>query len=253
MILTIFEGNDIRDAFEYYNYRKLVERSGAENSSIPCLPGSKLCHLYRGLQESSLGTRSYVFNFALNSIRQAKNNLEQSLGPSKDTDATQKFKNFQFTLKSPTGVIPFNPGNVNADEPAYADKVRSGEISFDIYSEALRNFSDLSKRHKFKGVVLYLPSAYTAYQSYVNFSDPQINELMNQFSQEQRKFFKENVKSLGYLFFDATDHLQELASAYREPDKLLYFPSNLHLTSLGHKVVADYLNQELRPFLKRKS
>ena len=153
-------------------------------------------------------------------------------------------------MTTATNIIPFNPGNENIDEPIYADKVRSGEISFDIYSEALRNFSDLSKQYKFTPVVLYLPSAYTAYQSYINFSDQQINGLMDQFSREQRKFFKDNDKSLGYLFIDATDHLEEIAPAYREPEKLLYFPSNLHLTPHGHKVVADYLSQKLQPLLR---
>jgi hypothetical protein len=108
----------------------------------------------------------------------------------------------------------------------------------------------LANRHGFEPVVLYTPSAYTAYGDYVEFDDPGLGELMPWFSRAQREFLREKGEALGYRFVDLTPALRRAARVHRG-QALLYFPTNVHLSPLGNEVVAravaDVLARDIPP------
>ncbi len=120
------------------------------------------------------------------------------------------------------------------------------EVKFEIFTEALRTYVDLAEENNFAPIVTYTPSAHTAYVAYTNFDNPSVKELMSQFSQQQRDFFKTKADELGYVFIDMTPAMQAAVAPDTTPETLLYYQTNLHLTDQGHQVVADTLSQALQ-------
>ncbi len=153
--------------------------------------------------------------------------------------------NFRYHLSLADGSLPFNFENTDKDEVLHARRLFAREIDLQVFREALETFVELSKRHAFVPIVIYIPSTYTAYAKNVLFSDPDLHTLMPWFSHEQRTFFERQGKELKYLFVDLTSPFQSAASS-SDSQNLFYHRRNLHLTYLGHKVVAETLSEMVR-------
>ena len=120
-----------------------------------------------------------------------------------------------------------------------------GKIRLDLFDEALRNFVELANEHHFVPIVVYTPSAYTAYGARVRFRDPGIEPVLRFFSDAQRRYFADKARELGYRFLDLTPALQAAADRLGR-DGLLYFRTNVHLTQKGHEVVAEEIARLVR-------
>jgi hypothetical protein len=107
-----------------------------------------------------------------------------------------------------------------------------------VFDEALRKYVELAGQHRFVPIVVYTPSAYTAYGARVRFRDPGIEPAMRFFSDAQRRYFADKAAESGYRFLDLTPALQAAADRLGR-DGLLYFRTNVHLTQKGHAVVAE--------------
>jgi hypothetical protein len=177
---------------------------------------------------------SYALNLALASSIQAYVLIKAVWG------VEDEEVNFRYDFRFPDTRIAFNLENTDIDEVEHARALRDGKIGLAVLEEGLRRFVDLADQHGFEPVVLHTPSAYTAYADYVEFEDPDLGELMPWFSRTQRDFLQAQSEALGYRFVDLTPALQEAATE-RGGEALLYFPTNVHLSQLGHEIVAREL------------
>jgi hypothetical protein len=156
--------------------------------------------------------------------------------------------NFKYQIVFSDRTITLNNKNADVDEVLVARHWYNKTIDPGVpqaIEEALNTFVALSKQHHFLPVVTYTPSAHTAYAAQVAYEDPSLQELMPWFSQEQRGFFREKGEDLGYIFVDLTPSLQAAAQG-SSSEGLLYERADLHLTSRGHLIVAQAINQALQ-------
>lgn len=244
VVMAVYEGNDLRNAVAYTKYRDTVQEQDGGFSAIPCYQSRLICGIYRWFQEGFLGRKSYAFNLLMSSLRLGKVWFATTADDTAVDDSV--INNFRYTIAGDKDTIKFNSGNADLDEPIHAQQLKEGVISLDAFNDALNNFAALAKEHKFIPMVIYIPSAYTAYNNYVNFEDPALKNLLTWFSGEQRKFFKEQSKKLGFAFIDTTPTFQEAATGHRKATNLLYYPTNLHLTAAGHDTIARYLYSRLQ-------
>ena len=234
VVLYIYEGNDLRDAERFHKY--LSSKASPANSTPTCtrLPLT-LCIIRQSSIIIWIETRSYLANIPTSWIRY---HLDKS-----ETESMVS-TNFKYDLAFSDHIIPFNTSNIDTDEILYAEKYLSGQISFDLFLDALTNFTELSQRLGFVPVVTYTPSAHTTYTKFTRFEDPYRKGQMSTFSQNQRMFLEKHSSLLGYVFFDLTPALQDKAESTRYKE-LLYFDHNLHLTPQGHLVIAKAVHQAL--------
>jgi hypothetical protein len=156
--------------------------------------------------------------------------------------------NFNYEVVLADRTIELNQDNIDNDEVLVARHLYNQVIEPGVMraiDEALINFVQLSKQHHFTPLVTYTPSAHTAYAAQVIFEDPALSDLMPWFSQQQRNYFKQKGKELGFLFVDLTPALQATAQTSTSED-LLYTPTDLHLTPAGHEVAAKAIKQALQ-------
>jgi hypothetical protein len=242
VIMNVYEGNDLRDARRYYNH--LHDTDENEEEETDALPGPiKMLEDY-----------SYAYSLIYSFVKYLQN--PDYTGQSEDQDDGQSV-NFRYNLVfSDQTVIPFNLENTDKDEVSFARRLRDKAVDVGVaksVTEALTTFVELSKQYHFVPIVTYTPSAYTAYANQVVFEDPELSELMPYFSQEQRRFLRQTGQSLGYIFIDLTPGLQAAAQAHG-PQELLYSQYDLHLTPLGHAVIARVIGKALEDLdiLKKK-
>ncbi|MEM9089100.1 MAG: hypothetical protein AAGC93_10185 [Cyanobacteria bacterium P01_F01_bin.53] len=233
VVLNVYEGNDLRDALRYHSYRQ----SGSAEQRV---------NLERTF--GPLSRHSYAWNWLRAAITPEIDPDASSDEPTDDS-APNELKdgiseddiNFRYDLSFKTNTVAFNPENGDRDEVVHAKRLAEGDISLDIFSDALKQFIQLAKTHNFKPVVTYTPSAYTAYTDVVTFEQPELSPIMSAFSQRQRNFFANQSALLGFEFVDFTPGLQAAAPNHTTPETLLYYPTNRHLTKQGHAVVAGIL------------
>ena len=245
VVMNIYGGNDLRDAVRYASYR---DRDTGEIKlsidPIRTFDGPLHTLLYyphmvnHFFKQSSIGRGSYAFNMVMASARYFRALFLESLRSEEN-----KF-DFRYHLMFADTEIPFNLQNLDKDEVAHARLLRRGEIDLNLFAEALNTFVDLSRQYGFVPMVTYTPSAFVAYDQYVSFSAPDLGELMPWFDRQQRQYFKAQGEELGYIFVDLTPALQTAARSLGA-QKLLYYQTNLHLTSHGHKVVAKVVAHAL--------
>jgi hypothetical protein len=167
----------------------------------------------------------------------------------KIVDSVQGVENggdFTYTITGPEGAIMLNSNNADEDEVIHARKLVTKEVSLDVFDEGLLKFKELSEEFHFTPIIVYIPSAYTAYATEVVFSDQTIHPVMLSYSDAQRTYFKDQTSDLGIAFLDTTPELQRVAPEYKTLSRLLYFPQNVHLTKYGHQVVAEVVADNLR-------
>lgn len=238
VIMGATESNDLRDAVRFYSFKG--SQSPEKYSQWPpkrqC--SNPICSLRRTMQEGPVGRHSYATNLFISSLRVIASKTIYAHQNTPDT-------NFKYTLSFTKHSIPFNKDNVDVDEIVHASKLLSGEISTDLYSQALSDFIALSKEHGFLPIVVYLPSAHTVYSQYVVFENEKLRKPLDEFSTKQRNFFKDKAEELKYIFIDTTEALKKESENYTTEDRLLYYPTNLHFTKYGHEVVADTIIRSL--------
>jgi hypothetical protein len=231
VILNLYEGNDLRDAWTYQTYRAAV---GTGEGA----PARKF------IKERPLGRNSLAYNLIVVGARHLSHALRRALsgGP---PEGQEGVPDFGYRLRFPDGIVGFNAGNADVDEVRSARELRAGALDLECFREGLARFAALAREHGFAPVVAYTPSAHTAYADFVEFRDPSLAELLPGFSSAQREFFRKESEALGIAFLDLTPALQEAGRALQER-QLLYYPGILHLTARGHAVVAETLAAFLR-------
>jgi lysophospholipase L1-like esterase len=230
VVLDVYEGNDYRDAVRFYAFRAESE----EDDDGPCHFGvPSLCAAYYGMRGSAVGRYSYAYNLVAAAIWRGA----RSAGKGKI--------DFRYEIHFPSGeVVPFNRDNVDRDEVSHAKTLMQGKPGLEVFTPALQQLVELSRKNGFIPIVTYTPSAYTAYDTFVRFADAEITSIMRSYSNRQRRYFAEQARDLDYYFLDLTPAFQRAAAS---PDQgLLYFATNVHLTQRGHRVVAS----ELAPLIR---
>jgi hypothetical protein len=251
VIMNIYEGNDLRDAGLFYYYRLNYIKGGAVAGATQ-QPAAEPVSLWQRY--------SYAYNLAdafLNYLSAASSPdaAEQSDPFIVSTSGLPTYYltgiktiNFNYEVVLADRTIELNQDNIDNDEVLVARHLYNQVIEPGVMraiDEALINFVQLSKQHHFTPLVTYTPSAHTAYAAQVIFEDPALSDLMPWFSQQQRNYFKQKGKELGFLFVDLTPALQATAQTSTSED-LLYTPTDLHLTPAGHEVAAKAIKQALQ-------
>jgi hypothetical protein len=246
--MNIYQGNDVRDAVNYYTYR-LGHQAEEEKKIQPASP------LFLDLP----GRYSYAFNLGSSFVTYLQEADWEVAYASAETETAESASqadrdepNLRYRLVFGDTEIPFNPKNTDTDEVEYARLWRTRGTAHEsvraveqVIAEGLATFVALSKQYDFVPVVTYMPSAHTAYATSVEFDEPALAELMPAYSDYLRKLFAEQGDALGYVFIDLTPSLQTAAETHG-PHDLLYYRYDLHLTRAGHTVVAKAIRQQLQ-------
>jgi len=231
VIMNVYEGNDLRDALEY---REAVRKRDQDARS----DGLSAVGLRDAIRNSFVGRHSYAINLLIGGA-----SYMYSYFAYPDERAGQSI-DFSYVVSLADGPVDFNSQNVDVDEVVHARRLQDGTIDLDIFTSALQSFVALSQERNFTPIVTYIPSAHSAYAQMLEFSDPDIERPMLQFSAAMRTFFADKARELGYEFIDFTPDMQA-AAQQGDADNLLYFPTNLHLTRPGHEVIASRLASAL--------
>lgn len=232
VVMAVYEGNDFRDAHRFHLARA---DGGSETTSDVCaFEWEALCDLHEALDSSLLGRHSYAYNLLSGSVHALSYAARKS-----EID-------FRYEVAFPNGVsLEFNSENGDRDEVQYARWLTEGQLGTDLLDEALRGFLDLALERRFVPLVVYVPSAYTAFENLSRFEDPEVAAPLHAYSQALREYFQRKSEELGYRYVDTTPVMQR-ASQGLPSDKRLYFHSNVHLTPRGHEVVARLVAEDLR-------
>lgn len=228
VILNVYGGNDLRDAITYFQTKN--------NDSNKKINSSSNSYRQQTLIEDTLRRYSYSFNLIRAFIKYLYTKITSY--------SFNKNVNFRYSIVFPEKSIAFNLENTDKEEVFYAELLLAKKVDLNVFNDALESFVKLSKQHKFIPIVTYTPSAHTVYASYVIFDDPTLKVTLNVFSDFQREFFKIKGEEMGYIFFDLTPSLQSAASSSKSQN-LLYYRTNLHLTSYGHEIIAKTLSELL--------
>jgi hypothetical protein len=220
VIMMIYGGNDLRDADRFHEARREGSRREASDRKAD------------GRERSddggfSLNRTSYALNF----LKAAAHVGSQRLfGPAID---------FRYSVALDGRRIPMNPANHDTDEVEFARRWRDGQVGFDLWKDALDQFTDLATRHGFVPIVAYVPSAYAAYSTRANgveFADPDVGEVVLAFSEAERDWWIRATHEAGVAMVDLTG-IATAGESEPQPS-LAYFPANVHLTAPGHRAVA---------------
>lgn len=224
VIMAVYEGNDLRGALKYFSYQEKSKKKLR-----------KISKPFRSLFRNN----SYVANLIYATVRETRKWLKGDEGI-----------DFRYRLLLKDQEVLFNEENTDLGEVRHATRLQEGLIDLTVFDKALETYVALAKENDFLPIVTYLPAAYSTYQKQIQFNDPKLKEIMLQFSQKQRAFFKQRGDSLGYVFLDTTPNLQ-IAATSTDSKKMLYFRRSLHLSPYGHEVVGKILTKELNTLAKR--
>jgi hypothetical protein len=235
VIMTVYEGNDLRDAINH------VASPVHDGQSSP--PRGRATFPLLQFDRSFVGRLSYSINTSVAGMMFLRRWLVAQRRSGSPAEAG--FPSFQYSVSGlPGETVAFNVANRDLDEPANAANARERQDPFASFDAALADFTRLASLHHFSPIVLYVPSAHTAY-SPVQFRDQRLREVLGWFSESQRAYLARKSRELGFVFLDVTPSLQRIAASHRTLPSLLYFPGDLHLTAAGHEAVAHALAQQL--------
>lgn len=233
VVMNIYEGNDLRDALKYVSYRQ----SGATEKKIA----------EKEDKFGPLGRYSYTWNLLRAATAGGEVQSETLI-----EGYSEENENFRYQMNFKSGSLPFNLENGDRDEVVHAKLLADGKVELSVFADALTQFMQIAEREGFTPVVIYTPSAYTAYADVVTFEQPRLNEIMPAYSQQQRAYFAQQAAALKFKFIDLTPILQAAAVDYTTPEKLLYYQTNRHLTEYGHAVIAEALSETVKQEVARK-
>ncbi|TFH25207.1 MAG: hypothetical protein E4H03_01480 [Myxococcales bacterium] len=225
--MTVYEGNDFRDAFLYHEARVGAEASLA-GAQCP-FSSQAMCASFVATKQGPLGRSSYAYNFAASALWHLA-----ALRRKSEID-------FKYEVELADGtVIGMNSQNSDRDEVEFARGLADGSLETSIFDDALERFAALARERDFVPIVLYAPSAYTAYADIARFDDASVAQTMRTYSDTLRSYFARRTAELGLRYRDLTPALQAAAARSHE-DSLLYFRTNVHFTQAGHALVAREL------------
>jgi len=230
VVVAAYEGNDLRDAVRFHQ----AGDSAAPSAQRPCpFASDGLCAWHEQLKHGFLGRHSYGFNLALSGIwRSAYNRYEKEI-------------DFRYDIRFPDGnTVTFNSRNGDLDEVTYARALVRDEVSVNLFERPLRSLVALGREHGFTPIVVYIPSAYTAYRHQAHFDDAGVERTLTEFSDRQRGYFARKAGEAGFVYRDLTPALQRAAAELPSTQRL-YFRTNVHLTPAGHAVVAAEVAEEI--------
>jgi len=225
VVLNFYEGNDLRDALRYWRHR----RRGAGSTD-----GGWLAR----------------WSFAYNLARAA---WGEWLAPAGEGPAVPEKSGLEFRYSLDFGDrrVRFNLRNADRDELAHAIALAEGRLPLDVFDSAFAEFRRLADAHGFRPLVVYSPSAHTAYADHVAFDDASVAPLMQAYSARLRAAVAGLAERFGFAYVDLTPRLwAEIArQGAARPDQLLYYPGSVHYSVEGHRVVARELVEVLRGLL----
>jgi len=252
VVINIYEGNDFRDALKYWAHR---ERTG---------DGSEALNYANAADRKSAILRWVEHSYAYNTFRAATFPKEHvtaaahkrpDKGPQKNQGplmslyralmSTAYFPDFRYDLDFGDAIVPFNTANGDLDEANFAAAMWQGKGDLRLFDRGLEELVQLGKDHGFLPILVYTPTAYSAYRKQVRFSDPRLASLTEFFSDAQRYYFADRTKKLGLLFVDTTETMRGRA-AELGPNALSHFPINRHLTPHGHELVAGAVAEAIK-------
>lgn len=239
VVVNVYEGNDFRDAYLFHQARG-GGPGAAEGARCP-FGSERVCAAFKALGKSWLGRHSRALNLATSALwtraaREQKREID-----------------FQYEVRFADGsTVRMNSRNGDRDEVEFARELVAGRLRVDMFDEALARFASLAEERGFELVVLYSPSAYTAYEGMSTFSDTAIEATMRAYSAALREYFARKAEELGYAYLDLTPALQAAARG-SSADDLLYFRTNVHFTAAGHRVVAEEVAKLLAELPKREA
>jgi hypothetical protein len=240
VVMAVYEGNDLRDALRHAGYVAAAARG--EATYIEAQTRDAVAD-YGPLLDTAPGRVSYAYNVAAilgaRGVAWARHAIARRAERAGDAPV-----DFRYELTLAGAVVPFNTAGGDKDEVRTARALRSGAASLEVFTSALQRFAEVARREGFVPVVMYAPSAHSAYAASARFADPGTGDLLRWYSTTQREYFASRAGTIGYHFVDATPALQAEA-ADSAPGRLLYFPGNLHLTREGHRVAAAALARAL--------
>lgn len=231
VVMNVYEGNDLRDAIAYWEHRD--PRGAGEG------PGA-LRRGARWLLDSPAGARSWALNLLAGGALALRDAWIEPDRPAREGGQRHRDVDFRYQVDFGGAAVAFNSENGDRDQVVYARLLERGAVELAVFDEALARYAALAREHGFLPVVAYTPSAHTAYAEFVRWSDPSVGPPLAAASAAQRDWLARRSAELGLRFVDLTGPLCAAARAARERE-LLYFPTNLHLTQAGHRVVAERL------------
>ena len=237
VVMNVYEGNDLRDASKYFDYRNARGDARAQARD----PRVRVRHAF---DASWLGGHSYAANLLVGAALALGDQVDEPDSAAKRAGIRQTSLDFHYRLDFDTASVAMNPEDTDRDEVVQAILVHRGALSFDLFDQALTQYAALAREYGFQPVVTYTPSAHTTYAEFVRFQDPTLEPVLREFSEHQRAWFASRCRELGLPYLDLTGALRAAAHTGREHE-LLYFPTNLHLSQAGHRVIAA----SLRDFL----
>ena len=240
VIMNIYEGNDLRDALRYWDHRN-NKGGAAQVGKLDSARGRWLSrHSY--VVNVAIAARHEWVDRALRSLLEVEPEFKKGL------DAIDKDSlDLRYVLHLDGGDIAFNQENVDRDELRLAMVVDQGLIDLKVLDEAFATFARLAKDEGFLPLITYSPAAYTAYGSYIEFSEPSVGPVLGRYSDRLRDYFRDTADRFGFGFFDLTSDLQAEIDAQGRAQgaQLLYFPLSVHYTAEGHRIVAQSLTRFL--------
>jgi len=252
VVVNIYEGNDFRDALKYWAHRERAGQ-GTEPVGLSKAPDGKNAVL-------QWAERSYTYNtfraaaFPKEHVTAAAHKQPALRGQKDQGPLTSLYRtlmskaffpDFRYDLIFGDAIVPFNTANGDLDEANFAAAMWQGKGDLRLFDRALEELARLGKDHGFLPIVVYTPTAYSAYKKHVRFSDPRLASLTEFFSDAQRYYFADRTEKLGLLFVDTTETMRASA-AELGPDSLLHFPINRHLTPQGHELVAGAVAEAIK-------
>ena len=156
------------------------------------------------------------------------------------SDETIK-QNFRYSVNQGGKVISFNTSNTDTDEIESAEKLVNSEENQKLLRESLKdNFlegKEISLLKKSEILFLYIPSAHSSYRKEdVTFETPSLSILMSNYSKLNREIFSEVCENNDLSCINLTNAFTKYNVGNEFPS---HFPTNLHLTEFGHKIVAE--------------
>lgn len=227
VVMNFYEGNDLRDAMRY-----LAGVSGAVTEMDAVTQSMDDTAAWK---TTWLGKTSYAFNFLCA--------LPARLRQLYERRSEESGIDFHYKIRFGDDAIEMNPANQDIIEILNGRRLAAGELSTDILDDGFDAFMELAREHGFKPVVLYSPSAHTAYGPNVEYADPSVEPDVAHLSKVQRDYLAELSKKLGFDYIDLTPALAEAAKKYQ--GDLLFDPLTLHYTPLGHEFVGRYVSERL--------
>ncbi len=242
VVLMAYGGNDVRDALKNEEYRRSPRDQAAakpaKEGNSCYAPNTRFCKTKDRLESMPVLGSSYVVKTALAGMTGFFYHRSRLRG---DFDAV----NFRYEVRLNDGSkLLYNPENADQDEPQFAKLVSEKGLSPSLFDGPLKRFLQLAEEHRFVPIVVYCPSVYAAYEGAVSFQDPSLTEPMKRYNRAQTDYFEARALELGFTFLDLTPHFRKVVQTPGER-KLLYFPTNVHLTQAGHEEVSRLVREVL--------